>query len=291
MISIIIPTYERHEAVVRTVSALIQEIKKYFFNSSELIVVDQSAEGNTKLIGIEKVSWGLLRYIRVKEPGLPNARNIGMRAAKGDICIFLDDDVIVSPKFVREHEKHYADPSVGAVAGRVIEANKKAIDKKTPSNMCGINMFGRACPNLGGNTQATVTAFRGGNFSLRKCIIEKIGFFDLRYQGSALLEETDYAYRIRKAGYRIMFSPEAELFHLELLSGGCRQKDEVATQYWRIRNTTLFYLKNKSHSTFPLFILTFSLIAGLKARGSFKNFTYLLSAFRDGYFAYKASTK
>jgi len=288
MISIIIPTYERHEAVVKTVLDLKKEIDMYLINLVELIIIDQSVDENPILIEIAKNTCGSIRYIKLKEPGLPNARNIGIHSAKGNICIFLDDDVIVSPRFIREHEKLYADPLVGAVAGRVVEANKKSINNQTPSNMCGINIFGRACPNLGGNTQEEVAAFRGGNFSFRKCITERIGYFDLRYEGSALLEESDYAYRIRKSGYKIIFSPEAELFHLELPSGGCRQKSELETQYWRLRNTTLFYLKNMPRVTFPLFVLTFLTIAGLKAKGSWSEFSYLISGFRDGYLAYSA---
>ena len=286
MISVIIPTYERHEAVIRTVVDLKNEIVTYLRDEAELIVVDQSAKENFRLIEIEKNSGDFIRYLKIEEAGLPNARNVGIRYAKGEICVFLDDDVIVSPCFIREHLKLYADPLVGAVAGKVTEKNKKSIQTITPSNMCAINIFGRACPNLGGSSQREVAAFRGGNFSFRRCIHEKIGYFDLNFEGSALLEESVYAYRIRRAGYKIIFSPAAELFHLELPSGGCRQRNLLETQYWRLRNTTLFYLKNMPRITFPLFVLTFIAIAALKSKGSASAFKFLVSGFKHGYLVY-----
>ncbi len=44
----------------------------------------------------------------------------------------------------------------------------------------------------------------------------KAGKFDGRFGGSAHLEETDMCIRIRKAGYRLVFDPEAELVHLKV---------------------------------------------------------------------------
>lgn len=291
MISVIVPTFERPEAVLKTVLDLKSEIDAYLRNEAEIVIIDQSVEVNEQLSDIARGSFDSVRYLKVQKPGLPNARNLGIQAARGDICLFLDDDVIVSPRFIREHDKIYCDPSVGAVAGRVEEANRKAVRDKTPANMCAINIFGRACANLGGNTRAEVSAFRGGNFSFRKALVGEIGFFDLRYGGSALLEESDFAYRIRKAGHKIIFSPDATLFHLELPSGGCRQKNELETQYWRLRNTTLFYLKNMPRLTFPLFALTFCAIALLKCRGSLRAFSQLIAGFRDGYNAYTLSAR
>ena len=292
MTSIIIATYERHDAIVNTVLDIREKVGDVDLDTVEVIVVDQSAEKNQRLIDLERTTLGWVRYITLDQPGLPNARNIGINLAKGEICIFVDDDVIITQDFVCEHIKLYADPSVGSVAGRVIENSKrKTIENKTPSNMFGINIFGRACPNAGGKTEISVAGFRGCNFSFKKCIVKEIGYFDLRYEGSALLEETDYAYRIRKAGHKIIFSPRAELFHLELPSGGCRQKDELKAQYWRIRNTTLFYLKNMPHLTLPLFLITFLMIALKKANSSWKNFTYLVSAFNSGYIAYRNGVK
>jgi len=46
--------------------------------------------------------------------------------------------------------------------------------------------------------------------------------FDTNYTGSAVREESDAAYRIRKAGYKIWYEPKASLFHLVASTGGCR---------------------------------------------------------------------
>jgi glycosyltransferase involved in cell wall biosynthesis len=55
-----------------------------------------------------------LRYVRLPAKGLPNARNAGI--ARGEIIIFIDDDVeLLPPEFLAAHAVCYGDPSVGAL--------------------------------------------------------------------------------------------------------------------------------------------------------------------------------
>ena len=50
-----------------------------------------------------------------------------------------------------------------------------------------------------------------------------IGGFDVRYGGTAHLEETDVCMRVRALGYQMRFEPSASLTHLSLQTGGCRE--------------------------------------------------------------------
>ena len=58
-----------------------------------------------------------VRLVRSSPPGLAAARNAGVRAGRGDIVLFLDDDVAVGPGLVEAHRGAYQNPGVGAVAG------------------------------------------------------------------------------------------------------------------------------------------------------------------------------
>jgi GT2 family glycosyltransferase len=93
--------------------------------------------------------------------------------------------------------------------------------------------------------------------SFRKEAIIKAGGFDERFGGSAHLEETDLCLRIcRKAGYKIVFDPEAELIHLKDTKGGCRAGNDKQWFYWYGHSYTLFFLKNLSRFLLPVFVIS-----------------------------------
>ena len=100
------------------------------------------------------------------------------------------------------------------------------------------------------------------------------------------MEETDFAYIIRRKGCKLVFSPYAELIHLRVSIGGCRTISELSKWYWRFHNTTLFMLKNKSLITFPFFLISFTLI-GLwlvrKTTPFLRNYLHLLRGISVGF--------
>jgi glycosyltransferase involved in cell wall biosynthesis len=85
-VSVIIPTFERREAVRRAVESVLAQSYSEF----ELIVVD---DGSTD--GTEEALAGLdprLRYQRQTNGGAASARNAGLRVSEGDVVAFLDSD-------------------------------------------------------------------------------------------------------------------------------------------------------------------------------------------------------
>jgi GT2 family glycosyltransferase len=90
----------------------------------ELIVVDQSAERSfTKPIPIP------LRYIHdPKIGGEAEAKNAGMDTAKSDIWLFLDDDVVLEPKFVEELLAAYS-PEVTGVSGIITNYSRPPLER------------------------------------------------------------------------------------------------------------------------------------------------------------------
>jgi GT2 family glycosyltransferase len=85
------------------------------------------------------------------------------------------------------------------------------------------------------------------------------GGFDGRLGGSAHLEETDLAVRVRKSGGRIVFEPKASLVHLLEPDGGCRPKNLREWFLWYGHNFSLFYLKNYPKPLFPVYALYYLL--------------------------------
>ena len=89
-ISLIIPTYNRQETVLKTLDFLkLQNCEDY-----EVIVVDQTKLTHPQLVKFKfEDSTVKYKYSHIEEIGLPNARNIGADIASNDILIYIDDDV------------------------------------------------------------------------------------------------------------------------------------------------------------------------------------------------------
>lgn len=271
--SVIIPTYNRGKLLCSTLKNLIEHIP----DDVEIIVVDQSDEVHNELLEITKHYCTLIHYYKICKKGLPYARNYGIKQATGKTVIFCDDDVVPAPDFIKNHLRNYKDPEVGGVGGRIVTERKQcgpfiggASQKSDFCNHSGkIGKVRRWDAHLIDNFDARERTYidhlQGCNMSFRKEALTKAGGFDECFRGSAHLEETDLCLRIRKAGYKIIFDPEAELVHLKDAKGGCRTEDYKQWFYWYGHNTMLFFLKNFNHRLFPLFVVSGFVHLGLSA--------------------------
>jgi GT2 family glycosyltransferase len=262
--SIIIPTYNRGKLLCNTLRNLIGQLP----SDGEIVVVDQSDEVCSELVEIVKNHNTQIHYYKIFIKGLPHARNYGLRQALGEIVIFCDDDVIPNHDFIENHLQNYQEGDVGGVGGRIIPNGKQSHDYSNHNKTIGKIRWWDA--HLTDNFDATERAYidhvQGCNMSFRKEALVKAGGFDERFGGSAHLEETDLCLRIRKAGYKIVFDPKAELIHLKDIKGGCRAENYKQWFYWHGHNNMLFFLKNFNQFLFPVFI-TSSIIRLLLSAG------------------------
>lgn len=280
-VSVVIPTFDRAAVLEKTIGFILKQSYKYF----EIIIIDQSSSPDTKIL---KKKSDIIKYIHIKEKGLPNARNVGIKKSKGDIILFLDDDVISDNDLIFHHVHGYKDEKVGCVAGRVIE--EPNVLTNTNITGCKVTLSGRVLRNFRSNSRQYVYAALGANMSFSKEAIDKTGFFDTRFIGTSQLEETDYCYRLRKSGYNILYEPKALVKHLRLQIGGCRIDKPFIKIYYRLHNTVLFYAKNMNKLLLPLVFLTHSIIAIKKVLISSRNFwqfTKALKGLFDGYSSYR----
>jgi GT2 family glycosyltransferase len=242
-ISIVIPTYGRGDLLCETLA----DIVKQDYPDYEVIVVDQNGSSASCLLELTSKE-PKIRHFRIRERGLPNARNYGVLEAKGEVVIFCDDDVILSKGFIGHHAKNYCDEAVAGVAGRVVARGLHSADQMLEHNqarIAKIRWFGLCqYDNFDSKIQTYADHAQGCNMSFRRDVIIKLGGFDKRFGGSAHLEETDFCIRLREAGYRMVFDPKAELIHLKDSLGGCRAGDWGNWFYWYGHNYGLLYAKN-----------------------------------------------
>ena len=213
-----IPTFNRGNILLNTIN----EVLSHDIPVDEIIVVDQSdwyPEGVREQLDILS-QQGAIVYLRQDTPNLPMARNRILVESTCDIVIFIDDDVSLSSGFVAAHKANYTDQDVWAVCGGLSEEELpiRPFRQRTWPKILDYKHFDLAW----GTREEDFGNFKGCNHSVRRGIALELNGYDEAFQGVALREETDMAFRIMDADGRIVFDPEAHLHHLRAPAGGCR---------------------------------------------------------------------
>ncbi|MEP3145193.1 glycosyltransferase family 2 protein [Qipengyuania citrea] len=222
-ITVVVPTLHRPSVLLDT----LRDLSKQDYDDFDILVVDQSDDFNLEAqvflnsINIES------SYVHVTSfRGLPEARNFGLRKAKRDIILYIDDDIRCGAEFVRSHFEAHLATKAEMVAGGISEANGDVSER----GQTGSFDWWTATPHRNFHYKKGQWCLHapGGNFSIRRDVLRRIGGFDEHLTiGAALYEETELGLRLRSAGYRCWFAPEAHLIHLAAPMGGCRVKNDV----------------------------------------------------------------
>jgi GT2 family glycosyltransferase len=260
-LSIVVPTLNRGGLL----HALLRQLPGQRWEDWECWVVDQSDPG--QLEATREVLAGLadprFHHLALEVRGLPNARNEGLARVRGEVVLFLDDDVIlVDDSFLDAHLSAYEDPGVGGATGRIVE---RFVRPNAPDTASHLSPGGRTITNLWGTAPRDLPTLKGANMSYRVEACRQVGGFDRRYQGTALLEDSDYSTRIAAAGWRLRYVPAAELVHLSSPTGGVRVEGAMRYERWRFRNTAYFVARNRGPLALVPFAATFGMIAVLRA--------------------------
>ena len=259
-ISVIIPTYGREQPLIDSIN----DVLKQNYPDFEIIVVDQTQnhESKTQTYLQELADARKIKWYRVDWASLPGARNYAVRRAIGDILVFIDDDVKLETDYLQSHAKNYQNhPEIGAVAGRVFDRMKIAdyADSGEDNSPYTIEYLPPEAMDAGiawyyidlvhtTRPQQVISA-RGCNMSFRKDIFTKHDiWFDERFRGSAVREESDFCLRLRETNYKIWYDPEAHLIHLGEETGGCHDISTRSLKYQLTfyHNHFLMALKNLS---------------------------------------------
>lgn len=282
-VSVIIPSLDRNRILQKT----LEDLLKQNYVDFEIIVVDQTQKPNAQFLKFIVAHQDKIKYIIEKKKSSPHARNVGVKAASGEIILFLDDDVeIKNNKFITYHIQNFEDNKVGLVGGRVVHRTVRGDNKISSKVAVGrLKWWGlKEITNFNSAKKCEIDHAAGGNFSVRKNIYEQVGGFSEIYQGNAHMEETDFCLRVKRAGYKLIFEPKAVLVHLAYHTGGNRTADIYDFRYWLVRNSTVFYLKNYPKILFPLFYINkmfWTVTSSLKRR-DMKMFRTMAGGIRDG---------
>lgn len=206
--SIIIPTYNRKESLHESLVSLAKQGCPV--NKFEVIIVDDGSTDGTEKIKNESFPFAL-HYIRQTNQGSAIARNTGAEHAKGNILIFLDDDMLVEPDYVSGLiEEHKAYP-------RIVSMGKELpYIPPNPTPFAQLIAQGGPPANSVGVTGAFVdfTACVTNNLSVERDGFFEIGMMqDVAGDGPTWWGDVDFGYRAAQLGYRFRRSSKAKCYH------------------------------------------------------------------------------
>lgn len=215
-ISVIIPTYNRPDELKRLLVSLEQQT----YPANEIIVVDASI----KSLPIDSDNYILISSDR----GLVTQRNKGIKEAKGDIIVFVDDDAILTPSCLEVIAREFAgDDSneIGALTGRIIDGENK---NQNHWNLARLFLLGESkgegkfkisgFPSLAsGERDKETEVLCGGIMAFRSIVLNKIGGFNKILEGTgpyAYMEDQDIALRVKEAGMKIKYLSKLKIYHI-----------------------------------------------------------------------------
>ena len=235
-VSLIIPTRDRLSLLEQCVEGL---LKRTDYPDFEIIIVDNdSREPQTLRYLKEIVADKRVRVLRIDGPfNFSSLNNDAVRIATGTIIGFINNDIdVIHPEWLSEMVAQISQPDVGAVGAKLYYGNNTIQHAGVVLGLGGVaghneKYVGRLGPGYFGQLHfaRSVSAVTAACMLIKRDIFEAIGGFD-DVNLSVAFNDIDLCLKVREAGYRIIWTPYAELYHLESASRGSDDFDSEKRQ-------------------------------------------------------------
>ena len=160
------------------------------------------------------------RVVHLPETGGPaRARNAGARAARGDVLVFLDADVVVAPAVLAKITDAFdCEPGVAAVIGSYDDA---------PAETNFLSQYKNLFHHYVHQTsRAEASTFWAGCGAVRRDLFLALGGFDETYRQPSI-EDIEFGYRLRRAGHAIRLCHSLQVKHLKRWTVGSLLRADV----------------------------------------------------------------
>jgi glycosyltransferase involved in cell wall biosynthesis/peptidoglycan/xylan/chitin deacetylase (PgdA/CDA1 family) len=204
-ISVIIPTYQRRDVVLKTVRSLAHQ--EFGCKFEVIVVVDGSRDGSGEALRGIDVPFPLV-VLEQSNRGASIARNQGAAIARGELLLFLDDDMEAHPQLLAEHDRSHRE-GADAVIGHL------PLHPESPSNFLshavGVWAEKRVNELSSPNGNLPYREILTGQLSIARETFFKVGGFDTQFTrgGSFGNEDLDFSYRLLERGHKVVFNAQA----------------------------------------------------------------------------------
>lgn len=224
-LTILLCTYNRAKLLRPLLEELINQVKIQGRSDLEILLIDNNSNDETKDISLQyQNKYNFLTYEFEGRQGLAIARNKGLKLAKGEVIVFIDDDINLDKNWLYEILNSLNKYPYKAFGGRVIPLWEKA--KPSYINLCGLfSLSQKIFPaHDNGEIERVYPITKeetnpiGANMWIYKEIFEKYGGFreDLGRVGYGGIpcEDTEFCSRLLRNNEQIFYYPKAIVYHL-----------------------------------------------------------------------------
>ncbi len=234
-VSVVVCTLNRAEGLRATLECLTRQRGVEF----EVVVVNGPSTDHTADVLDEFAQ--AIRAVDCPMPNLSMSRNIGIRAAAGDIVAFIDDDALPEFEWLRQAVPAFSDPEVAGAGGVVFDHTGYTHQYHYSSaNRFGEPAFSTTRPYDSHCIPGSFTFpyLQGTNALFRRSTLLEVGGFDETYD--YYLDETDLCCRLIDAGYVLRQLANAPVHH-KFLPSDIRDHQRIVTNWFPIvKNNTYF---------------------------------------------------
>jgi GT2 family glycosyltransferase len=188
----------------------VQSVLKSEEVPTELIVIDQSTVPNQPLAILTTHRSCDIRYLWTQSVGLSEANNRGIVTARHDLLVFTHDDVVVTPAWFGTLIRAL----LAAGLRSVVTGQVRLTEAESPGGFQLTIKVDEAPAIYRGRVGKDVLLPL--NMAMYRSAFDEVGGFDIRLgPGTSFAggEDNDLGFRLLEAGYRIVYVPEAVLYH------------------------------------------------------------------------------
>lgn len=221
----------------------LEGIQKQNYPNFEVIVVDNgSVDGSIEMVR-KKFSWVTL-VVNEKNLGYAEGNNQGVRVARGEYVVFLNNDAYPKDDWLSSLVKTAkSDNRIGIVGSKVFRGKTDLLESaggwiEYPLGDAPPRAYLKV-DNGEYDKKEEVAYVSGAAFLVKKDLTNKLGCFDSVY--FCYHEETDLCWRARLAGYAVIYDPNAVVYHYGSFTTGKLSARKI---YWQSRNRIMTNIKN-----------------------------------------------
>lgn len=203
-LSVVIPSYNRRELLRRCLDSLAVQTQDP--GTFEVVVVDDGSTDGTAEMVKELSTPYRLQLLRGKQQKWAGARNAGVKASQGRVCLHVDDDIVCSPRLVADHIAAHQEGERVVGIGKLVQAPPDADDWYAHAFAQGLNEHYDELVQR----QPEWTDCYGANISTSRAVYLELGGFATDLPAAVDLE---FGFRLCEAGCTLRYLPDAEGTH------------------------------------------------------------------------------
>lgn len=220
-ISVIIPAYNAEETIAQCLKSLEQQTvsrERY-----EIIVVDDGSSDGTKC---QVSAFPDVLLFSQPNAGPAAARNLGGRHARGGTILFTDADCVPAKDWIECIIAPFCDKEIVGVKGAYLTRQRALVARFTQ-----VEYEGRYDRMAREKYIDFIDTYSAG---YRRDIFLKTGGFDIIFS-TASVEDQEFSFRLASQGYKMVFVPEARVFHLKHADNlWAYWKKKFKIGYWKV---------------------------------------------------------